>query len=50
MKRVSHTEDFEALAATATLAILADVLRRLYVPMCGTLAYTYAGAHTLDAQ
>ena len=50
MKRVFQKEDFEALAAKATLAAPADVLRRFYVPVCGTLTCTYAGAQTPEAQ
>ena len=50
MKRVFQKEDFEALAAKATLAAPADVLRRFYVPVCGTLTCTYAGPQTPEAQ
>jgi len=50
MKRVFQKEEFEALAATATVAAPADVLRRFYVPVCGTLTCTYAGVQTPGAQ
>ena len=50
MKRVFQKEDFEALAAKATLAAPADVLRRFYIPVCGTLTCAYAGAQTPEAQ
>ena len=50
MKRVFQKEDFEALAAKATLAAPADVLRRFYIPVCGTLTCAYTGAQTPEAQ
>jgi hypothetical protein len=50
MKRVFQKEDFEALAAKATLAAPADVLRRFYIPVSGTLTCEYAGAQTPEAQ
>ena len=50
MKRVFEKGQFEALAAKATLAAPADVLRRFYVPVCGTLTCTFAGPQKPDAQ
>ena len=47
-RRVFENHEFEAVAAKATKAAKADVMKRFYVPINGTLRCKYMGTQKSD--